>query len=274
MYNIVAMFAFHNYGNAYRSRYLPLLFLSAITLVQLALLTGLYITSGNLSTNGMSPELIGRKGLIVLSFAELLFIAMVTPIILCLSHTFCNRTGMKILLVSSPRIKKMKRNEILHAFSAATVLSLTSIVPGLYLCLWKVPVYTVMKLVITLAITGYFLSSIYLFARSLCRDTFAAVSVTYLTLFVLVGSIMLMNPLIEWVRNPEPLAWITLLLNPLVATALSIDIDILRTDPLYYLSAISSFKFHYPSLYQYWISYNLVSFVLCIINRKYLPEKI
>lgn len=266
------MFDNKNHFCITRDKYFFSLCFFAVILFQLALLAWLYDASDNFNTNGMSPELIGRKGAVVLSLVEFSFFTLLIPVILCLSYSFFGKSGQRSLFMMLPYQKRIKRIEVLNTIYIVTILVLTAVIPASYLYLWKVPVYIVFRMIATLLIAGFFISAIYHFAYSLFRNSFASVTVTYLTLFFLVGGIILMNPLIEWIGNPESVIWMTLLLNPLVATALSIHMDILRTDPLYYLSVVSVFKFQYPDIAQFWISYVLISTVLFMVKIKY-PEK-
>jgi hypothetical protein len=249
------MINYKNNFSANKDRYFLSLCFFAVILFQLALLAWLYYTSDNFSSNGMSPGLIGRSGTVVLSLVEFSFFALLIPLILSLSYSFYGKSG-----------KRTSRIKVLNTVSIVTTLVFTAVIPAIDLYLWRVPAHIIFKMIVTLLIAGFFISAIHHFAYSLFRDAFASVTVTYLTLFFLVGGIIFMNPLIEWTGNQESVIWVTLLLNPLVAIASSVNMDILRTDPLYYLSVVSVFKFQYPSLAQFWISYVIISTILFMVK--------
>ena len=81
-----------------------------------------------------------------------------------------------------------------------------------------------------------------------------------------------MNPVIEWVADPSLIIQATLLLNPFISIASSINMDILRMDPLYSLSTIGVLQFHYPEPLHFWLVYGVIYFGLLTLQIKFLKR--
>jgi hypothetical protein len=120
---------------------------------------------------------------------------------------------------------------------------------------------------------GLGLSALSRFSSAVFRDVFASITAVFFILAAGTGGVILANPLIELAPAPEGIIYATLLINPFVAVASSIHFDVLRTDPLYYLSSISAYQFHYPGLLQYWIFFGFTFIMLFIISIKYSENR-
>ena len=260
--------------NSYRknNQLIHLSLFSAVMVFQLFLLAGLHYLCNSFRNMGMDPLWIGRKALVILSITEIAFLSLFLPIVF--SFLFCvnSSSGQRDLLMILPKWQRIKESEILNSVMVSATLVLTVAIPAIYLYIWQVPADMLFRLLSTLFITAFFISAIHHFVYSLLDDIFGSVMSTYLILFSLIGGVILMNPVIEWAGNSEGIIQATLLLNPLVAVASSINLDILRTDPLYYLSSISTFKYHYPGFVQILLCYGFIGLTLYTIKIKFLER--
>jgi len=245
---------------------------SIVTLFQLFLLAGLYFLCNNFRNTGMDPLWIGRKGMVIVSLVELSFFSLLLPLALSFLFRVNSESGQRQLLMILPDLRRMKQGEVMSTVLFIASLILTVTIPVVYLYRWHVPPEMLFKLMFTLFMVVFFISAVFHFAYSLINDLLWSVMSTYLILFSLMSGVILMNPVIEWAGNTQTFIQPTLLLNPFVAVASSINLDILRTDPLYYLSSISAYQYHYPGVVQYWFCYGFIGFLLFTIKIKYKGE--
>ena len=242
-----------------------LLFLAA-TSVQLLFLGGLhYFCNGHLS-GGMSPLWAGRKGMVMLSLCETAFYLLGLPLLL---FSVCFRDGGTIqrdLLIVLPGRQWTKWKEMFDTAVLVILLILPAVIPAVYLHTWQVPVNIIIRFTLTLCLIVLSFSAVIHFIHALSRNAFASLAAVYIYMLSLAGGIIFMNPVIEWASDPEGIIQAVLLLNPFIGIASSINLDILRTDPLYYLSAISMYNFRYPGPVQVGLFHGFVFFILFIVK--------
>lgn len=237
-------------------------------LFQLTLLLWIYYFCRDMSiSSSATPLWIGKRGLIVVTIAEFLFLSLSLPLMGSHLLPTIDERDYDIVTIL-PHRQGMIYDEILSAGSLSFLMILPVVIPLGYLHTWGIPFAIILRLFLTLFFTGLLLISINLFISSIVKDSSASIPISYLTIFSLTGGVILMNPLIEWVSHPEMIIQPTLLLNPFIAITSAINLDVLRTDPIYYLSTISTFQFHYPHPIHFWFIYSIISAGLFIV--KYL----
>lgn len=252
-----------------KRKYLTLCGIFSITVfLQLALLIEIYLFSNNLSAIGAKTFWVGRRGLIISSMFELVFIILTLPLIVSFLLPIHYTSEKKDLLTILPYSGKMIWKELMVTILFLLFLVLPVMFPIGYLYTWGVPVSTLLSLILTLFFTMLLLTSIHLFFFSIFKNSTMSTGATFLVTITLIGGVILMNPIIEWVSQPENVIHVTLLLNPLVAIASAINLDVLRTDPLYYLSKISVYQFRYPRPVQFWFFCGSLSFAIFILRRR------
>lgn len=242
-----------------------IIFLAAIS-VQLAVLGGFHFYCKSLLSGGMSPVWAGRKGMVMLSLGETVFYLLSLPLILFSLFPAYTGTLQRDLLIILPGRQSIRRKEMFNAVVLVIVLILPVIIPAVYLHTWHVPAGMIVRFALTLSVIVLSFTALIHFVHTLFRNTFTSTAAAYICVLFLTGGIILMNPVIEWTDNPEGIIQSVLLLNPVIAVASSIDLDILRTDPLYYLSSISAYNFRYPGSVQVGLFHGFMFFVLFIMK--------
>lgn len=213
--------------------------LSTLVFFNLAILMGIYLFNSHQFSPAVYPSWFGRRSLLFLSMIELFFVFFAIPLMISIIH---------------PVIKKKWRLPF--------VVVLPVVIPSIYLYTMGIHLVVLLKLGLTLFFIIFFITSVHQFVFSLSRDLSVSIVVNYLVFISLISGVMLMNPVIEWINDPSLIIQATLLLNPLIGIASSIDLDILRMYPLYSLSSIGVFQFHYPAPMKFWFVYGTISFVL------------
>lgn len=239
----------------------PLLFCSII-FVQLLFLAGFYFFCNSLLSSGMDPAWAGRKGMVVLSLLEVSFYLLILPLMPCFLLSEHYEAVQRDLLNLLPGRKRTKWRGMLKTAVFVMLLILPAAIPAGYLHIWHIPSDIITGFILILFFISLFISAVNHFTRALFRDTFASIPAAYLVILFLTGAVIFMNPVIEWTDDPEVIIQTTLLINPFAAIASSINLDIFRTDPLYYLSSISAYNFHYPAPVQFGLFYSFLFFVL------------
>lgn len=238
-------------------------FLSFVVIFNLALLMGIYLFNTSPLFREASPSWMGRKGLSILSMAEFSFIFFMLPLMISIFSPLSDKKVYRICTTWK---------YVLLCTSIPLLLIIPAVIPAVYLYMGVIPFTSILKLGLTLFFTGILLTAIYFFTCSLCSDSCVSIVVTYLVFLSLISGIVLMNPVIEWVADPSLIIQATLLLNPFISIASSINMDILRMDPLYSLSTIGVLQFHYPEPLHFWLVYGVIYFGLLTLQIKFLKR--
>lgn len=242
-----------------------LIFLLVIS-AQLIFIAGLYRFCNNAMAVGMSAAVAGNRGLVMLSMIELSFYLMAVPIIFCLllpAESKTERTGGH----------GTKWGRMLFTMIFTALLILPSFIPAVYLYNWQLSGKVIFTYLTTLFFIALLFSAIAHLMNELTANSFASITTVYLILLSLVGGIILVNPIIKLSADPHIIIQAALLLNPYAAIASSINFDILRTDPLYYLSTISAYQFRYPAPFQFWLFYGFMALCLFVITMVFLRKR-
>ncbi|MBI4844433.1 MAG: hypothetical protein HY809_08950 [Nitrospirae bacterium] len=228
-----------------------------MTAAQFIFFAGLYRFCNNAVAGGMSAAVAGSRGLIMLSMIELTLYLIALPIIFC-------------LLI--PAGDKTERS-IWFTIIVTALLILPSVIPAGYLYSRQLPANVIITYLTTLFFIALFISAIAHLMNTLTADAFASIVTVYLILLSMTFGVILVNPIITWVTDTHITIQSVLMLNPYIAIASSINLDILRTDPLYYLSNISAYQFRYPAPFHYWLFYGIMSLCLFVIKMVLLRKK-
>jgi hypothetical protein len=241
--------------------------------IQLVFFAGTYLFCNDFQINGIDPLTTGRKALILLSITEFWFMLLFPPIIYCLILPATLTGTDKSIIRTAPYGQYMRWKSTVSFAAFSILLSVPVIIPAVYLTTWNVPFADILRLVTTFMLIGLGVSALSRVCSSVSRDVFASITAVFFILAAVTGGIILANPFIELAPAPEGIIYATLLINPFVAVTSSIHFDVLRTDPLYYLSSISAYQFHYPGLLQYWIFFGFMFIILFIISIKYSENR-
>lgn len=241
--------------------------------IQLVFFAVTYLFCNDSEIFGIDPLMIGRKALILLSITEFWFILIFSPITFCLILP-ATLAGTKMSIIkTAPYGQYMGWKSTVSIAALSILLIVPVIIPAVYLMTWNVPFDDILRLVTTFMLIGLGLSALSRFCSAVFRDVFASITAVFFILAVVTGGVILASPFIELAPAPEGIIYATLLINPFVAVTSSIHFDVLRTDPLYYLSSISAYQFHYPGLLQYWIFFGFTFIILFIISVKYSENR-
>jgi hypothetical protein len=96
----------------------------------------------------------------------------------------------------------------------------------------------------------------------LCYDIFSAAGLTLLVILLVCTEPLWIGPVIESTSNVSLLIQSSLLINPIVGMASSLDFDIFRAEPFYQICPIGQRRFTYPPWYASASFYGLVSILL------------
>lgn len=235
---------------------------------QLIFLAGLYRFCNKAMSDGMNAAVAGKRGLVMLSMIELSFYLIAIPIIFCLLLPVKRKTEKKIQSGSHGT----KWSRIFFTLILTLILILPSAIPAGYLYNLQLPANVIFTYLMTLFFIAILISGIAYLINALTVNAFASITTVYLILLFMIGGIILLNPIIKWAEDPHIIIQATLFLNPYIAIASSINLDILRTDPLYYLSAISAYQFRYPAPFLFWLLYAFMAGCTFIIEMLFLKK--
>ncbi|MBI4827146.1 MAG: hypothetical protein HY807_12125 [Nitrospirae bacterium] len=247
-----------------RCRAKGLIFLPVIS-AQLIFLAGLWRFCNNATADGMSAAVVGKRGLVILSMIELSFYLLAIPIIFCLllpAESKTERTGGH----------GTKWGRMLFTIIFTALLILPSFIPAVYLYNWQLPANVIFTYLTTLFFIALFFTAIAHLMNTITTNAFASIVTVYLILLSMIFSVILVNPIIKWVTDPHIIIQSALILNPYIAISSSINLDILRTDPLYYLSTISAYQFRYPAPFQFWLFYGFMALCLFVIEMVFFKK--
>lgn len=209
---------------------------------------------------------------------ELLFIFLFSPIFVLTQFTAIDeKNGKKkaINIYSKASFSKQVFFEIiLKAFILLTIfhiISFFSIYSNIYFSLPSFFMIVPVLFVFSLFIIAY---TSFLIVMS--RNISFSIATVYITIIGIFGCIFFISPLLDMVSDPTPVINLTLIINPMMAIASLLNLNIFRLDPFYEITNIEMFEYNYPHWNIHVASYLMLSilfFTGTLLLSRYHNEK-
>jgi hypothetical protein len=229
------------------------------------LLTGFWLIWWNGQGLQVSDARIGRRVFTAMSMVAALVAVLVPPLFTVNAITGAREARtLPTLFLGSWRSTTLVLTRLALPAARASGLILASFVAvsSVKLVLGGVSASEILTSQLLLLLLSLVMVSAGFCCSTLFRDVHVAAGLLYLVVLLAVGAPVLTAPLIARLANAELLIGAELLVNPLIATASAIGLDLMRTELIYDLSPIGQRRFAYPSWLEVAAFYLLLSALL------------
>ncbi len=206
--------------------------------------------------------------LYLLYTGELLFIFLFSPIFALKQNTANGNKSTKMQPVNfdmqALQYKGLFFKIIIKAFILICtfhIISFFSIYNDSFFSLSNHFMLAILFFVCSLFITAY--TS---FLIVITRELFFSIAVTYITIIGVFGCIFFTSPLLDLVGNPTPIINLTLNINPMMAIASILNLNIFRMGPFYEITNIEMFEYHYPHWSVHVVTYLTLSILFIAVT--------